>query len=97
MNLMPIEYKLEDYELPEHLFITGILYIEIDKTDELPYVSGYELTVKKENGKRINEISFYEGQRQKDYAAIEIRHFLHRDKNLMDDIFDECAREGMWG
>lgn len=96
MNLVPIEYKLEDYELPEHRFVSGTLYIEIDHIDELPYVWGFDLTVRDETTGRTGSYDFQSDAKRDNPNCKEIQKFLHRDKKLMDDIFDDCAREGMW-
>ena len=45
MNLIPIEYKLDEYELPDHLYLTGALDIEIDCVDGQPYIWAFQLTV----------------------------------------------------
>jgi hypothetical protein len=96
MKLIPIEYRIDDYELPDHLFVSGILYIEIDETDELPYVWGFDLTARNETTGRTGDYHFYANAKHKDPNCLEIQKFFHKDKKLMDDIFDDCAREGMW-
>ena len=96
MNLVPIEYKIEDYELPEHRFATGTLEIEIDPVDDMPVVWAFILSVRNEATGITVTYEFAIGERNPSYEAKEIQQFLHKDQRLMDDIFDECAREGMW-
>jgi hypothetical protein len=96
MNLVPINYNLEDYELPDHVMISGILEIEIDMIDEAPYIHAFHLKMTSpETGRPVDH---YYDLSDKDNSRTDedIRRFLHNDKKLMDDIFDECAREGMW-
>ena len=96
MNLVPIEYKLEDYELPDNLFLTGVLEIEIDHVDGDPYIWAFQLTVHNgETGIRV-EHDYQQGRKDNWQASVDLKNDLHRDKKLMDDIFDDCAREGMW-
>lgn len=96
MKLVPIQYEIEDYELPEHLFITGTLEIEIDMIDEAPYIHSFHLRVRSEETGRA--VDHYYDLSCKDNTRFdeEIRRMLHADKGLMDNIFDDCAREGMW-
>ncbi len=96
MNLVPIEYKLEDYELPDHRFATGTLEIEIDPIDDMPVVWAFILAVRNDTTGITVTHEFTIGERSPSYEAKEIQKFLHNDKKLMDDIFDDCAREGMW-
>jgi hypothetical protein len=96
MQLVPIQYEIEDYELPDHIFITGTLEIEIDLIDEAPYIHAFHLKVRSaETGRSVDH---YYDLSDKDNLRFdeEIRRVLHADKKLMDDIFDDCAREGMW-
>jgi len=96
MNLVLIEYQLEEYELPEHRFVTGTLYIKIDHIDELPYVWGFDLAVRDETTGRTGSYDFQSDVKRDDPNCKEIQKFFHRDKKLMDDIFDKCVVEGMW-
>ena len=96
MNLVPIEYKLEDYELPEHLFLTGTLDIEIDHVDGQPYIWAFQLSVHNRGTGRTVEHHYQQGRKDNWFSSVELMKYLHRDKKLMDDIFDDCAREGMW-
>ena len=96
MNLVPIEYKLEDYELPEHLFLDGALDIEIDHVDGMPYIWAFQLTVHNgETGISV-EHDYRQGRPDNWHPSVELLRDLHRDRTLMDDIVDDCAREGMW-
>ena len=45
MKLAPIQYKLEEYELPEECYADGVLTIEIDPVDENPYIYSFELSI----------------------------------------------------
>ena len=96
MNLVPVEHKLEDYELPDHRFATGTLEIEIDPVDGLPVVWAFILTVRNDTTGVTVTYEFTTGERSPSYEAKEIQQLLHKDTRLMDDIFDDCAREGMW-
>jgi len=96
MNLIPIEYKLDQYEMPDHLYLTGALDIEIDHVDGMPYIWAFQLTVHNgETGISV-EHDYRQGRKDNWHPSVELKNDLHRDKKLMDDIFDECAREGMW-
>jgi hypothetical protein len=96
MNLIAIEYKLEDYELPDHLYLTGSLDIEIDCVDGSPYIWAFQLNV--HNGETGITVEHFYQQGRKDnwLSSIDILRELHRDKKLMDLIWEECAHEGMW-
>jgi hypothetical protein len=96
MKLVPIQYAIEDYELPDHIFITGTLEIEIDLIDDAPYIHAFHLKVRSAETER--SVDHYYDLSDKDNLRFdeEIRRILHADKKLMDDIFDDCAREGMW-
>jgi hypothetical protein len=96
MNLIPITYKLDEYEVPDHLFLTGELDIEIDHVDGSPYIYALQLKVHDGETGRIVEHDYRQGRPDNWHPSVELMRDLHRDKKLMDDIFDECAREGMW-
>jgi hypothetical protein len=96
MNLIPIEYKLDQYEMPDHLYLTGALDIEIDHVDGMPYIWAFQLTV--HNGETVISVEhdYRQGRPDNWHPSVELLRDLHRDSTLMDDIFDDCAREGMW-
>lgn len=96
MNLIPIEYKLDEYEMPGHIFLTGALDIEIDHVDGQPYIWACQLKARNEETGITVEHDYRQGRKDNWFPSIELVRDLHRDKKLMDDIFDECAREGMW-
>jgi hypothetical protein len=96
MDLEPIQYKLEEYELPEHRFLTGTLEIEIDPVDDSPYIWAFELDVKDEKTKRAVTHYFDAGKANNLIGATDIRNDLHRDQRLMREIFDDCAAAAMW-
>jgi len=95
-RLVPIQYELDEHELPDHLYLTGKLDIEIDCVDGLPYIYALELTVHNgETGISI-EHDYRQGRKDNWHPSVELKNDLHRDKKLMDDIYDKCAVEGMW-
>jgi len=96
MNLVPIQYHLEDYELPDHLIASGIIEVEIDLIDDAPYIYAFDLAIVSESGGRV--VHHYYDKSRKDNSPDDesLRKMLENDKKLMDDIFDDCAREGMW-
>lgn len=96
MNLEPIQYQLEDYELPEHCFASGTLYIEICGIDEMPYIWAYELKIRNADTGLVADYDFKAGANWNHPNAVMLQKDLHKDRALMDDIFDDCAREGMW-
>lgn len=96
MNLIPIEYKLDEYEIPDHLYLTGALDIEIDCVDGQPYIWAFQLKVHNTGTGVTVEHHYQQGRADNWFSSVELMRYLHRDKKLMDDIFDECAREGMW-
>ena len=96
MNLVPIEYQLDEYELPDHLYLTGALDIEIDHVDGQPYIWAFQLKVHNGETGIAVEHDYQQGRADNWFPSVELLKELHRDKKLMDDIFDECAREGMW-
>ena len=96
MNLIPIEYKLDEYELPDHLYLTGALDIEIDHVDGMPYIWAFQLTVHNgETGISV-EHDYRQGRPDNWHPSVELMRDMHRDKKLMDDIFDKCLIEGFW-
>mgnify|MGYP003657609702 CR=1 FL=1 len=96
MKLAPIQYKLEEYELPEECYADGILTIEIDPVDELPYIYSFELSIANDVTHRVVKYEYEAGSKNNHPNAAALCRDLHRDKKLMDDIFDDCARAGMW-
>jgi hypothetical protein len=96
MNLSPIQYRLEEYELPEECYVDGTLYIEIDAVDGNPYIYSFELSIANDVTQRVVKYEYEAGSKNNHSNATELCNHLHKDKKLMDDIFDECAREGMW-
>ena len=96
MNLVPVEHKLEDYELPDHLYLTGALDIEIDHVDGQPYIWAFQLSVHNGETGRTVEHCYQQGRPDNWLASVDLLRELHRDKRLMDDVFDACAVEGMW-
>jgi len=96
MKLVPITYKLDEYELPDHLFLTGELDIEMDTVDGQPYIWAFQLMVHNgETGISV-EHDYQQGRKDNWLSSVDLLKELHRDKKLMDDIYDECAIEGMW-
>ena len=96
MNLIAIEYKLEDYELPDHRFLTGALDIEIDCVDGSPYIWACQLKVYNGATDITVEHHYRQGRPDNWLPSVELVRELHRDKKLMDLIWEECAHEGMW-
>jgi len=96
MNLIPIQYTLDEYELPEHRFVSGTLDIEIDHVDGNPYIWAFDVKVENRGTGISVEHYFQDGRKDNWLPSVELRKELHQDKRLMDDVFDECAREGMW-
>jgi hypothetical protein len=95
-RLVPIQYELDEHELPDHLYLTGKLDIEIDCVDGLPYIYALELMVHNgETGISV-EHDYRQGRKDNWHSSVELKNDLHRDKKLMDDIYDKCAVEGMW-
>lgn len=96
MRLVPIEYKLDEYEMPDHLYLSGALDIEMDHVDGQPYIWAFQLNVHNGETGITVEHDYRQGRPDNWQPSIDLLKELHRDKKLMDDIFDECAREGMW-
>lgn len=95
-SLIPIEHKLDEYELPDNLFLTGALDIEIDCVDGQPYIWAFQLKVHNGETGITVEHDYRQGRADNWQPSVELKNDLHRDKKLMDCIWDECAREGMW-
>lgn len=99
MNLVPITYVLDEHMIEPGVFLYGKLGIEIDLTDGNPYIDSFRLTrIEGEEGDEDYEqlLEFEYGKLNTAVAEF-VWSALHSTKGLMDDIFDECAREGMWG
>jgi len=96
MRLVPIGYKLDEHEMPDHVFLTGELDIEIDHVDGSPYIYSFTLDVYDAITDKTVSCEFYSGRTDNPPNAVMLRNDLHKDQKLMDDIYDECAREGMW-
>ena len=96
MNLVPVTYKLDEYELPGHLFLTGELDIEVDHVDGQPYIWAFQLKIHNAGLGITVEHDYQQGRKDNWFSSVELVKYLHRDKKLMDDIYDECAIEGMW-
>ena len=96
MKLVPITYKLDEYELPGHLFLTGELDIEMDHVDGQPYIWAFQLKIHNAGLGITVEHDYQQGRKDNWFSSVELVKYLHRDKKLMDDIYDECAIEGMW-
>ena len=96
MKLAPIEYQLDEWELPDHRFVTGTLEIDIDHTDEMPYIWAYDVKIWCKATDIVVHHHFQHGRPDNHLAATYLRKELHDDKKLMDDIFDACCVEAMW-
>ena len=99
MKLSPIIYVLDEHLLEPDVYLYGKLHIEIDPVDGNPYIDSFRLTRVEgndENDEDYEQTITYENGKDATAAAIAIRNGLHLNKALMDDIFDDCAREGMW-
>ena len=96
MNLIPIEYKLLEHEMPDHIYLTGALDIEIDHVSEDPYIWAFQLDVWNALTDTTVRYEFTSGAKDNHPNATALQKDLHKDQKLMDDIFDECARAGMW-
>jgi len=96
MQLAPIQYKLDEYELPEHRFLTGTLDIEIDSVDDNPYIWAFELEVYDSTTKRRVMHYFEAGKLNNLVGSNDIRNDLHRDQRLMNEILDDCIAAAMW-
>jgi hypothetical protein len=96
MQLAPIQYRLDEYEMPGHRFLTGLLEVEIDLVDGRPYIWAFELDETDKSSKRRNSHYFDAGRADNLVPANDIRSDLHRDQQLMDRIFDDCASAAMW-
>lgn len=90
MELAPITYQLDEHEMPDHLFLTGTLEIEICHIDEAPYIWAFDLDVWNEGTQRKGKYHFELGQPDNHPNAKSLREDLHRDTKLMDIIFDKC-------
>jgi hypothetical protein len=98
MNLSPIQYTLDEYEITPDIHLYGKLDILIDHVDDMPFIDSFELIrVQKisEDDDVRREVIFERG-RDNETIACAFMMMLSRDKKLMNDIFDDCAREGMW-
>lgn len=93
MNLTPIEYILDEWELPEHRFLTGSLDIDIDHVDGEPYIWAFDLKIWNSATDRVVEHYYQRGRKDNHLAAVELVRELHRDQQLMDRIYDKCASE----
>jgi hypothetical protein len=96
MNLVPTTYKLDEYELPDHLFLTGELDIEMDHVDGEPYIWAFQLKIHNTGLGITVDHNYQQGRKDNWFSSVELVKYLHRDKKLMDDIYDKCAVEGMW-
>lgn len=98
MNLVPITYVLDEHMIEPNVFLYGKLSIEIDLTDGNPYIDSFRLMrVEGEEGDEDHEqLLEFEYGKQNTAAAEFTWSMLHSNKGLMDNIFDECAKEGMW-
>ena len=96
MNLVPIQYHLEEYELPDHLIASGIIEVEIDLVDDAPYIYAFDLAIVSADGGRVVHHYYDRSRTDNSPNDVDLCKLLHGDKKLMDDIFDDCAREGMW-
>lgn len=95
-RLIPIEYQLDEHELPEHRFVTGALDIELDHVDGLPYIWACQVRIYDCATHRTVEYDYRQGRQDNHFPAVELVKELHRDKQLMDRIYDECAHQGGW-
>jgi hypothetical protein len=95
-RLIPIEYELDEHELPDHLYVTGSLDIELDCVDGSPYIWRMDVRVYNAETEITVEHFFRHGQPDNWHPSIELKNDLHRDKKLMDRIWDECAHQGGW-
>lgn len=95
-RLIPIEYFLDEHELPEHRLVTGELDIELDHVDGLPYIWAFDLRVYNDATNHTVEYDYQQGHKSNHIAAVELLKELHRDTKLMDRIYDECAHQGGW-
>jgi hypothetical protein len=96
MNLIAIEYKLDEWELPEHRFLTGSLDIEIDNVDGLPYIWAFDLKIWNSGTNIVVEHYYQHGRQDNHIAAVHLKNELHRDRELMDRIYDKCASDDPW-
>lgn len=92
MNLVAIEYLLDEHEIPDHCFLTGALDIEIDHVDGQPYIWAFQLKIYNDITGRTGELDYQQGRKDNHPTAIELVKDLHRDQKLMDRIEDECTR-----
>ena len=95
-KLVPIEYELDEHEMPDHLYLTGKLDIEIDYVDGQPYIYALQLMVHNGETGITVEHDYRQGRADNWQPSIELKNDLHRDKKLMDRIWDECVREGSY-
>ena len=96
MRLAPIEYKLDEWELPEHRFVTGTLDIELDHVDGQPYIWAFDVKIWCETTDIVVHHYFQDGRPDNHLVANDLRKELHRDRKLMDCIYDACCVESMW-
>lgn len=98
MNLSPIQYTLDEYALTPDIYLYGKLDVLIDHVDDMPFIDSFELVrvvnLGEENEERTEVI--FEKSKDNDPIACAVWTMLNRDEKLMNDIFDDCAREGMW-
>ena len=98
MHLSPIQYTLDEHELTPDMYLYGKLDVLIDHVDDMPFIDSFELVrvvnMGEENEERT-EVIFEKGK-DNDPIACAVWTMLNRDEKLMNDIFDDCAREGMW-
>jgi len=95
MNLVEIVYQLDEHELPDHCFVSGDLEIELDEVDGEPYIWAFQLKVYN-SATDITVEHFYSRGGNNWQPSVDLKNELHRDKQLMSRIWDECARQGAW-
>lgn len=93
MNLISTEYHLDEWELPEHRFVTGSLDIDIDHVDGLPYIWAFDLKIWNSATDIVVHHYYQHGRKDNHLAAVELLRELHRDQQLMDRVHDKCASE----
>lgn len=90
MELAPITYHLDEHEMPDHLYLTGTLDIEICHIDEMPYIWAFQLNVHNGETGAIVEHDYQQGRADNWFPSIELKNDLHRDTKLMDSIYNNC-------
>ena len=98
MNLSPIQYTLDEHALTPDIYLYGKLDILIDHVDDMPFIDSFELVrvmnLGEDNEERT-EVIFVK-DKDNEPIACAVWTMLNRDEKLMNYIFDDCAREGMW-